>query len=149
MYLISKNHLKMIFIFWWGLALAQEKNINLQELKEISQTENKSILIKFSGSDWCIPCIKLQKKIIEDPKFQEYLSNNLLFVDADFPRKKNKISLETKNRNKELAEHYNPNGIFPLMVLVNKEGKILKKWEGFDDYTALDLIKELNFFSTL
>ena len=91
---------------------SQEKYNKFQDIKQIAQQENKNILIKFSGSDWCIPCIKLQKKVIDDPRFQEFISKNLVYVEADFPRKKGKLTKELVARNKELADNYNQQGIF-------------------------------------
>ena len=90
---------------------SQEKYNKFQDIKQIAQQENKNILIKFSGSDWCIPCIKLQKKVIDDPRFQEFISKNLVYVEADFPRKKGKLTKELVARNKELADNYNQQGI--------------------------------------
>ena len=123
---------------------SQEKYNKFQDIKQIAQQENKNILIKFSGSDWCIPCIKLQKKVIDDPRFQEFISKNLVYVEADFPRKKGKLTKELVARNKELADNYNQQGIFPKMVLLNTKGKILKTGEGFDKATAELLILEIS-----
>ena len=123
---------------------SQEKYNKFQDIKQIAQQENKNILIKFSGSDWCIPCIKLQKKVIDDPRFQEFISKNLVYVEADFPRKKGKLTKELVARNKELADNYNQQGIFPKMVLLNTKGKILKTWEGLDKATAELLILEIS-----
>jgi hypothetical protein len=30
-----------------------------------------------------------------------------------------------------MAERYNPNGKFPLTVLINSQGKVLKEWDGY------------------
>jgi peroxiredoxin len=30
-----------------------------------------------------------------------------------------------------MAERYNPNGKFPLTVLINAQGKVVKEWEGY------------------
>lgn len=133
----------IILMFFSTLIFAQEKYTTIQEIKEVAQKENRTILIKFSGSDWCIPCIKLQKKVIDEPAFQEYISQNLIFVEADFPRKKGKLSKELIARNKELANLYNKQGVFPKIVLLNDSGKILKTWEGFDKATAEKLIQEI------
>lgn len=127
-----------------SLLFSQEKYKSFQEIKNDAKQLNKNILIKFSGSDWCVPCIKLQKKVIEEAIFQEFLTKNLIFVEADFPRKKGKISPETVIRNKELADYYNKQGIFPKLVLIDFEGKILKEWEGFDKTSASIMIQEIS-----
>jgi thioredoxin-related protein len=140
----TKKVIFSILILFSLIVFSQEKFSKFQQIKDAAQQENKSILLKFSGSDWCIPCIKLQKKVIDDPIFQEYISKNLVYVEADFPRKKGKLSADIITRNKELAGIYNKQGVFPKMVLLNANGKILKTWEGFDNATVNTMIQEIN-----
>nr|WP_228446882.1 thioredoxin family protein [Chryseobacterium sp. 3008163] len=58
------------------------------------------MLLNFSGSDWCIPCIKLHKNIIETEDFKKLETENvIIYINADFPRnKKNQLSPELKKR---------------------------------------------------
>lgn len=134
----------IILLTFSTFIFSQEKFNIFQEIKEVAKEENKNILIKFSGSDWCIPCIKLQKKVIEDITFQSYISKNLIYIEADFPRKKGKLSKEIILRNEDLAATYNKQGVFPKMVLIDSNGKVLKFWDGFDKMTAENFIKEIN-----
>ena len=54
-----------------------------------------------------------------------------MLVNADFPRlKKNILSKEQQKQNEALADTYNSNGAFPLTLLLNADGKVLKKWDG-------------------
>jgi thioredoxin-related protein len=39
---------------------------NLEEAKKIARKEHKYILLNFSGSDWCGPCIRFHKEILEN-----------------------------------------------------------------------------------
>ena len=45
---------------------------NLEEAKEISANENKNIVLVFQGSDWCAPCIKLDREIWSTQEFKKY-----------------------------------------------------------------------------
>ena len=102
-----------------------------QAQKEAS-TQKKLILLNFSGSDWCGPCIKLKHDVFESEAFGQYAQNKLVLVRADFPRlKKNQLPADQQARNDQMAERYNPNGKFPLTVLINSQGKVLKEWEGY------------------
>ena len=104
----------------------------------------KFILLNFSGSDWCSPCINLKEKIFEAEAFNNYATGHLLLVNADFPRlKKNRLSIEQTKKNEVLAERYNPGGAFPYTVLVNAEGKVLKQWSGFPDLSADMFVQEI------
>jgi thioredoxin-related protein len=94
--------------------------------------EHKLILINFSGSDWCGPCIRLRKEILESDAFDAYAEKNLVLVRADFPRqKKNQLSAEQVKLNEALADKYNPDGKFPYTLLVDEAGKVLFSWDGF------------------
>src|SRR5690349_11721501 len=99
---------------------------NFNDAKQESSKSGKNILVSFSGSDWCIPCIKMEKNVFESDAFNSYASENLVLVKADFPRlKKNQLSKEQTALNEKLAATYNPNGKFPLTVLVDQNGKVI------------------------
>lgn len=107
--------------------------------KDQASKEHKCILINFSGSDWCGPCIRLRTEFFESDSFKQYAENHLVLVNADFPRlKKNRLSKEQQAKNDMLAELYNSEGAFPLTVLVNAEGKVLKRWDGVPNSNAID-----------
>ncbi len=96
--------------------------------KQLAQKESKYILIYFSGSDWCKPCIKMKKEIFETPAFKDFAKKNMICVLADFPRyKKNKLPKEQSIHNETLAEKYNREGIFPHTVLTDATGHVLNK----------------------
>ena len=118
-------------------------NFNKATIEASSQ--HKLILISFSGSDWCGPCIRLTKEIFESQPFEDYASKNLVLVRADFPRqKKNQLSSEQQKENEKLADKYNPNGTFPETLLVDGNGKILKKWDGFPNESPQEFVSEIN-----
>jgi thioredoxin-related protein len=100
--------------------------------QKVAKDQQKLILLNFSGSDWCGPCIKLKHDVFESEAFGQYAQNKLVLVRADFPRlKKNQLPADQQARNDQMAERYNPNGKFPLTVLINSQGKVLKEWEGY------------------
>ena len=117
---------------------------NFEQAKKLAKEKNELILLNFSGSDWCVPCIGLRKEFLESEVFSEFSSKNLILVNADFPRrKKNEVSSEQNKRNEALAEQYNKNGVFPLTLLLNSEGKVLKTWEGKPKVSVKKWIEEI------
>lgn len=105
---------------------------DFSKAKTEASAKNKYILLNFSGSDWCGPCMKLKKEILDSPEFLKFADDKLLLVRADFPRnRKNQLSLEQTKQNEALAEKYNNEGKFPLTVLINAEGKVVKTWDGY------------------
>ena len=108
---------------------------------------HKLILVNFSGSDWCIPCMRLRKEILESGNFEKYAEEHLILVRADFPRqKKNQLSKEQVKLNEALAEKYNPDGNFPFTLLIDANGKVLKTWDGYPDETPVKFVEQINFF---
>lgn len=95
-----------------------------------SKEQEKPILLNFSGSDWCIPCQKLKKGLLSNEQFSNYASENLILVNLDFPMKNKKEAKEYTAKKDNWSEKYNPNGHFPLTILMDKNGKVLKKWTG-------------------
>jgi thioredoxin-related protein len=114
-----------------------------QATREASKS-HKLILINFSGSDWCGPCIRERKEILEKEAFENYASDHLVLVRADFPRqRKNQLSKEQTKLNEGLADKYNPEGKFPYTLLVDERGKILKEWDGFPDVSPEKFVDQI------
>jgi thioredoxin-related protein len=102
------------------------------------------LLLNFSGSDWCGPCIRLHKEIFDSEVFTKYADENLVLVNADFPRlKKNMLSKEQQKQNDALADKYNTDGAFPLTLLLDADGKVIKKWDGFPSETAAEFTNDV------
>lgn len=119
---------------------------NLEEAEQIAKKEHKHILLNFSGSDWCGPCIRLHKEILENNLFQQFAASKLVLVNADFPRlKKNQLSPDQQKINDAIADKYNSKGVFPLTVLLDENGKFLKSWEGFPKVSPEQFAEEIQF----
>ena len=100
--------------------------------QERSIKDSKNILMIFSGSDWCKPCIQLRENIITTPSFTKYAAEHLVLLEVDFPyKKKNRLSKAQRQHNERLADSYNPDAIFPMMLLIDEKGIVLHKM-GFD-----------------
>jgi thioredoxin-related protein len=119
------------FFMLLTLQSSADWHYNMQEAKQIAKKEHRHILLNFSGSDWCGPCILLRKDILDQPAFLQMADTSLILVNADFPRKKkNQLSADQQRLNDQLADQYNPQGQFPLTLLLNADGKILREWDG-------------------
>ncbi len=101
---------------------------NFEEAIELSETSGKNILMIFSGSDWCRPCIQFSKQILQNESFINYAEEELIILYLDFPaKKKNKLSKEQRAHNESLAERFNSSGSFPKIILLDHEENILGK----------------------
>jgi thioredoxin-related protein len=105
-------------------AWLHQYNAAMQQAK----AEHKPVLMVFAGSDWCKPCILLNKEVWNTDTFAKYAKDNLVLLELDFPRfKKNQLPAEQVKHNEQLADKYNTEGVFPLVVLVDEDGKVISK----------------------
>lgn len=117
---------------------------NFETAKKIAKEKHEFILLNFSGSDWCGPCMRLRKEILDNEVFTKMADTTLVLVNADFPRnKKNQLDAQTRKQNDALADKYNPDGKFPLTLLLNADGKVIKTWDGLPDETAEQFSEEV------
>lgn len=136
----------MVFMAGSMFASAQDWQATFSDALSVSAAENKPIILVFAGSDWCAPCIMLERNIWQSQEFIDYSKDNYVLYKADFPRKKsNQLPTEIADRNAELAQVYNPKGFFPLIVVLNSEKRVLGT-TGFKKITPNDYISLLNAF---
>jgi len=88
--------------------------------------EGKTLLVDFTGTDWCTWCIKLNDDIFQKEAFQEFASEHFILVELDYPRDKSGQSAELIAQNQELREQYKPKG-FPTVLLLDAEGVPFEK----------------------
>ncbi len=113
--------------------------LNFEQARVEAEQRHKLILLNFSGSDWCGPCIKLKKDVFESAEFTQFSEEHLVLVRADFPRSsKNKLDARQEAHNEALAEKYNRQGKFPFTVLLAPDGRVLKEWDGYPQSLTVD-----------
>lgn len=121
---------------------------DFETAKKLAREKNQLILLNFSGSDWCGPCIRLKKEVFETETFNTMADNSLVLLNADFPRnKKNQLPKPKQQHNDALAEKYNPQGKFPYTLVLDADGKTIRAWEGFPSQGAEAFIAELKTLS--
>ncbi len=107
-------------------ATGQDITNDFEATKSAATKNNKHILLIFQGSDWCAPCIKLEKEIIDTEEFKKLSEKDFVIYKADFPRsKKHKLPEEQQKINSDLFETYNKAGYFPYVVVLDSNGKTL------------------------
>ncbi|WP_046746020.1 thioredoxin family protein [Kordia zhangzhouensis] len=144
---MKKNLVALLFLLSVNMVVyAQEWNTDFKEVQVQASKEHKNIILVFSGSDWCAPCIKLEKSIFQSEAFKKTATNEYVLLRADFPkRKKNKLSEQQQKHNNELAALYNQEGYFPLVVVLDSQGKVLGK-TGYKNTTPEAYISLLQSF---
>jgi thioredoxin-related protein len=124
---MKKSFYSILLLFLCGLPIAtQGWQTDFDTAKEITSKENRQIILVFQGSDWCAPCIKLDREVFSTETFQHYAKDHFVMLQADFPKKKkNALPQDQQLKNNNLAEKYNQRGIFPLVVMLDQDGNVL------------------------
>lgn len=115
-----ENHMEDVKLDWVS---------SFKKAKKKAKKQNKPILIYFTGSDWCGPCIKLDKKLFHTEKFASYAKENMILYMADFPRNKDLVKDKVRKVNKALSQKYSQRE-FPTLIMVNHKGEELGKKRG-------------------
>lgn len=84
----------------------------------LAKKDGKSVMLEFTGSDWCPPCIMMAKKVFSKPEFVKAASKDFVLVHLDFPNG----DPELKKKNEPYAEKYKIEG-YPTVILLDGEGK--------------------------
>jgi protein disulfide-isomerase len=109
-----------------------------------ARSDNKMVLLDFTGSDWCPWCIKFDHDVLSTGEFANYAKTKLVLVQLDFPRTKPQ-SDDLKQANAALAKKFNVNG-YPTYILLNPSGDELGRQVGYREGGPDAFIAELDGF---
>jgi thioredoxin-related protein len=106
-----------------------------------AKKEKKTVLMDFTGSDWCPPCKALNKEVFSSKEFADYAKDKLVLVELDFPKTKQQ-NATLKKANEALAEKYQIGG-FPTVILLNGDGKELWRQVGYPPGSSKTFLDEI------
>jgi thioredoxin-related protein len=91
---------------------------------EAAKKEGKDLLVDFTGSDWCVWCVRLHDEVFGHEEFVTAVSEDFILVALDFPRDEAiKAEVPNPERNKELQKKHGVRG-FPTVLLMNADGEV-------------------------
>ena len=126
-----------------GMLLAAEGGArwvtNMAEAQKTATAEKKDLLVNFTGSDWCVWCIRLKKEVFTQPEFAA-AAKDFVWVEIDFPRNGSQ-SAEEKKLNQALAAKYGIEG-YPTVLLMNANGEVYAK-TGYKPGGAAKYVQQL------
>lgn len=99
-------------------AANEDWSTNLEAAFAKAKKENKSVLVEFTGSDWCPPCKMMRKNVFSKKSFTSVASKDFILVELDYPRGDKAVA----KKNEPYAEKYEIAG-FPTVILFNSKGK--------------------------
>ena len=112
-----------------SIAAAGDFLTDFEAGKALAKKENKSLLVKFTGSDWCPPCKMLQKEVFSKEEFKTGVEKDFVVVVLDYPRMKELPEAE-KKANAEVAKEYKIKA-YPTVLLMDADGKVFKTMQGY------------------
>jgi len=133
----------VIIVLLTPLCLLSQPEAGENDAFNEARKTQRPVLLIFSGSDWCLPCIRIKKTILSDTAFKHFAVENLILLTADFPQKE-KQSPDLIAANEKLAEEFNPGGLFPLLLLINADKTVVTSlaWENYSASAFVEQLKE-------
>ena len=119
----------IVFSFVTTVARGSEWQTDYEQALATAKAAKKCVLLNFTGSDWCGPCIQMERTAFSKPAFLDYAKQNLVLVAVDYPRLKELPEKVTK-QNERLMHQYSIGG-FPTVILLNPDGKSLGQLGGY------------------
>ena len=123
-----------------GIAYGSDWQTNYEQALASAKAAKKYVLLDFTGSDWCGPCIQMKKAIFSKPAFLDYAKSKLILVEIDYPRVKT-LPEDLQKQNERLMHQY---GIdrsgFPTVILLDPDGKNVGQLEGYGGERPADII---------
>lgn len=86
-----------------------------------AQAENKDLLLLFTGSDWCPPCIRLEEQVLGQAEFGPAALTDFVLVKFDFPQS-TELPPALQQQNARWSDRYGIEG-FPTVVLADAAGR--------------------------
>lgn len=102
-----------------------------------AKLQKKLVLLRFTGSDWCAVCKRQDKEAFGRMDFKEYAKDHFILVTADFPKTK-ELPKKVAEQNENLKKQFDIKG-WPVVILLNAEGKELERWTGYQDDFLIDM----------
>lgn len=117
---------------------------NFEESQQQAEKDGKLILLYFSGSDWCRPCIQLKIEVFESDPFKNFTNEKFILTQFDFPAQKaHQLPKVQRLHNEQMAEKYNPAGSFPFVVIIDYQGEKIGELNGYKREGAEAYINKL------
>ncbi len=107
---------------------AAEWGTDLPAALQQAASSKKNVLVVFTGSDWCGPCISLKRNVLSKADFAAYAADKFVLVELDYPRGK-KQSAAVAAANQKHLKTYGVQG-FPTILALSPEGTVLAKTVG-------------------
>ena len=129
--------LLVLFIYNTNGIAQNKKSIDLNwqtdfaKAKKLASSENKGILIYFTGHDRTDSCQMLNEDFFYTEKFQNIAKNHLILVRVNSDLRNSAVSNDQKKKNTALSKQFYQS-VHPTVVLTDANGKLIGKIESYN-----------------
>ena len=132
--------LLIVFSFATTIARGSGWQTDYEKALATAKAAKKCVLLNFTGSDWCGPCIQMERVVFSKEAFLNFAQANLILVEVDYPRRKT-LPEEVTKQNELLLHRYSiENSGLPTLILLNPDGKNLGQRVGYGGEGPADII---------
>lgn len=144
MYKFKNSLLSVIFVFVFFQIYSQNNwNIDFDKVVNKAKSENKLILIDFTGSDWCMPCKMLEKNIFQSTQFVDFAKDSLILLKVDFPKRpENKLDSLQQRANNILGNKYGIKGL-PTVIIMDGNQNEMDRIVGYPGLTPEEFLNKI------
>ncbi len=105
--------------------------VDFAKAKAQSAKESKPILMEFTGSDWCPPCMALHDNVLTSDVFKQQIPKKFILLKLDNPQDKSKQTPAESAQYKKLSAEYKVEGV-PTIIVADATGKEQHRQVGYD-----------------
>ena len=102
--------------------------VHLDSAKTEASRLKRPVFLLFTGTDWCAPCIRLEKEVLTEKAFLSFARDNLVLAKMDFLRNGPQPSIEMQvHRDSVTARYLGDRQSVPTVFLLRNDGSVIAK----------------------
>jgi thioredoxin-related protein len=121
------------------VGYSQDWKYDLNDAFKEANASGKDVLLFFSTSQDCLSCKTLEQKVLRSPEFLSYAESKYILVKEDFSLEQDK-DIESKLL---VVEKYNKDGFFPLVVIINRNTKVIGQLGAYNNESPQQFLAKL------
>lgn len=113
---------------------------DFETVANTAKEERKHILLYFTGSGWCPPCIQMEKDVFSKEPFKDFAKEKLVLMKLDFDERGNPRSKDYGEQHAALKQWLRAQG-YPTLVLLTPDSEYIdatgyRKGDDSEKYVA-------------
>lgn len=115
---------------WLAAQHGESFSADWAKAKERAAASSKDLLVLFTGSDWCAPCIRLTEEVFRTEAFLQRATASYELVVVDSPRQEGLLAAATVAQNEVLKADFAVNS-WPVVFLCDADGRPYARTEDY------------------